>query len=380
MQIEEHYLHQLNRKYSSYLSHLIQGLPFEPIRLLGGKVRPSTTKELEEGVRSFTRFEKTADRPGWDVSWETWTSKKLGAQQWPSEVRVNTEADLLHLLRKEKEVARFHAVLHRLKNWNPQVLPWLAAQPQRVLELQEDWSGLCAVMDYFMQHDVAGKYVRSLPVPVHTKFIQQNSAVLLSLLKHLVPERFATAERDLEAALGLLRKPFLFPIRWLDIHLSDAITSGMEVIAVTPEALQVAGWPVKEVWVVENETNLYLLPPRPSGMALFAKGYALHHLRSIPLFHQSHVFYWGDLDEDGFQMLHQFRQHYPHTQSKLMDESTVQEHLEELRENRFRQPNQELSLTAAEWGAWKLLKERNGRIEQERIRLDWVMKCITRTS
>ncbi|RYF86204.1 MAG: hypothetical protein EOO03_12155, partial [Chitinophagaceae bacterium] len=297
---------------------------------------------------------------------------------WPSEVRVNTEADLLHLLKKEKEVARFHAVLHRLKNWNPQVLPWLAAQPQRVLEFQDDWLGLCAVVDYFLQHDVAGKYVRSLPVPVHTKFIQQHSAVLLSLLKHLAPERFATAERDLEIALGLLRKPFLFPIRWLDTHLSNVITSGMEVIAVTPEALQAAGWPVKEVWVVENETNLYLLPPRPGGMALFAKGYALHHLRSIPLFNQSRIFYWGDLDEDGFQMLHQFRQHYPHTQSLLMDEATVQEHLGELQIVRFRQPDQVFRFTPAEQGAWNLLKEQNGRIEQERIRLDWAMKHIAR--
>lgn len=379
MTIEEHYLQQLQRNYPRYLTTVIDGQPFEPIRLLGGKARPASTKELEEGVRSFTRFEKAAGRPGSEVSWETWTSKKLGAQQWPSEVRVSTESDLLYLLKKDKEMATFRVVLHQLKSWNPKVLSWLAAQPQRVLELQDDWPGLCAVVDYLLQHNVTGKYVRSLPVPVHTKFIQQHSAVLLSLLKHLAPERFSATERDLETTLGLMRKPILFPIRWLDANLAAAITSGMEVVAVAPEALQAAGWPVREVWIVENETNLYLLPARLGSVALFAKGYALHHLRNIPFFHQSRILYWGDLDEDGFQMLHQFRQHYPYTQSLLMDETTVQEHLSELQVVRFRQPNQVLQLTPAEQGAWNLLKERNGRIEQERIRLDWVIEKVAET-
>jgi hypothetical protein len=83
----------------------------------------------------------------------------------------------------------------------------------------------------------------------------------------------------------------------------------------------------------------------------------LHHLSNIPVFNQSWIFYWGALDEDGFQMQHHFRQHYPHTQSLLMDEDTVQEHLGELQEARSRQPDQVLQRTPAEQATWNLLKE-----------------------
>lgn len=379
MMIEEHYLNQLKRRYKGYLSALVAGAPFEPIRLIGGKAKPSTTKELEESVRSFLRFQKTPDNPGWEINWENWTSKKLGVQQWPSEVVVTTETDMLYLLKKEKEVANFRNILQQLTSWNPKTLSWLSDHPERVLELKDKWKGICAVLDYLLQHDVSGRFIRSLPVPVHTKFIQQNSTLILALLKHLAPDRFTEEGKDLEDLLGLLRKPLLFPMRWLDISLARPHTAGMELIGVSSSILQSVSWPVKEIWLVENETNLYLLPYRPDAMALFARGNALPLLRNIPLFQQCRLLYWGDLDEDGFLMLHRFRQMYPHAESLLMNEATVKEHLNEIHTIQYRNLQIDLNLTPTERNACNILKERQGRIEQEQIRQDWMLAQIEMT-
>ena len=374
--IEQHYLDQLQKYYPRYLSTLIEGIPFTPVVLKGGKAKPTTTKELEQGIASFLRHQKSGNNPGWEISWETWQSKKLGNQQWPASVAVTTEADMLYLLRKEKEVAQFRKLLQQLLQWSNDIASWLAAKPLRVLEYANRWPGICAVVNYLLQHDVRGQYIRSLPVPVHTKFIQQNSAIILSMLRHLAPDRFAADAKDLEGALGLRHKPVLCTLRWLDSVLAASHTSGMEVVGVTSEALRQVQWPVREVWVVENETNLYLLPSRSGAMALFGKGYALHDLQGIPMLQQSRLLYWGDLDEDGFRMLHQFRQLYPHTESLLMDEATVQAHAGEIQAITLRFPDQEMNLTASEKAAWQLLWARSGRIEQEQIRQDWLLETL----
>ncbi|RYY90333.1 MAG: hypothetical protein EOO15_02985 [Chitinophagaceae bacterium] len=374
--IEQQYLTQLQKLYPVYLSRLIEGVPYEPIFLRGGKNKPATTKELEAGIRSFLLHQKGNGKPGWEISWETWQSKKLGDQEWPVSVAVTTEGDYLHLLGKEKEVYRFREVLLKLKEWNSSITSWLAEKPQRVLELKDQWVGICAVVDYLLRQDVSGKYIRSLPVPVHTKFIQQNSAAILSLLKHMAPARFSNDAKDLKLALGLQKKPVLCTLRWLDGSLAQKHASGLEVMGAPAEALRNVQWQVEEAWVVENETNLYLIPPREKAIALFGKGYALHDLKAIPMLQKCRILYWGDLDEDGFRMLHQFRQLYPQTESLLMDAPTVLEHADDIHQVVLCHPEAKLDLTSEEKEAWDLLKSKSGRIEQEKVRQDWMLKKI----
>jgi hypothetical protein len=67
-------------------------------------------------------------------------------------------------------------------------------------------------------------------------------------------------------------------------------------------------WDIRRVILVENETNLYLLPAMPFTLAVFSSGKALHLLGEIGLFGALALYYWGDLDEEGFIMLN-----YDHT-------------------------------------------------------------------
>jgi hypothetical protein len=376
--IETQYFLQLEKVYPAFLSGIIRGDGFAPVTLRGGKNKPTTPAELHNAIAAFLRHEKKADQSGWEISWERWQSKTLGLQEWPSSVVVGSEADFVYLLKKEKEVALFRAVVKELLCWNPAIRTWLAERPQRVQALKDEWKGICTVVDYLLQHDVTGYYIRSLPVPVHTKFIQQNKAVIFSLLQHLDGERFPVGESSLEKALGLQEKPVLYSLRWLDPSLAERYSSGMPVIGVTPTALQAVNWPVGEVWLVENETNLYLLPERQNAMALCSKGYALRLLKEIPFFGSARLLYWGDLDEDGYLMLDQVRGYYPHVQSVLMDEATVAFHQGEMQEVPFRGMRMDLRLKAGEAAGYALLMERGGRIEQEQLQQAFVQGRLGR--
>lgn len=378
MKIEEFYLSQLQKYYHSFLSNLIQGKEFEVIKLWGGKKKPTSTKQLHELIASFQLYEKNPGKLGWVIEWEIWRSRLVGVQQWPTTIIVNSEADFLFLLKKEEEVTIFRKVAQQILNWNPSIRPWLVARPQKVLELEKEWGGICAVVDYILRNEVRSYYLRSLPVPVHTKFIQQHKATLLSLLQHFDSLRFAASETNFEKALLLQEKPALHTTRWLDTDLATCYTSSIDVFGISPLALQKVDWVVEEIWVVENETNVFLLPKRKKTMAIFSKGYALHQFKNIPLFQKAKLIYWGDLDEDGFIMLHQFRQYYPHVRSAFMDETTVLCHMAEMSKIPFRRKLFDLQLLPNEAAAYKLLMEFEGRIEQEQLQQQFIQAYLDR--
>jgi hypothetical protein len=219
--------------------------------------------------------------------------------------------------------------------------------------------------------------MRSLPVPVHTKFIKENEGIILSLLKHLVPGKFTEECAALDVALNLQKKPFIYPMRWLDPLLADQYSHGMEVLGVTSEGLKKLSWEIQAICMVENETNLYLLPQVKGMMAICSWGKALSLLREVPLLQQTKLFYWGDLDDEGFHMLNSFRHHYRHVQSLLMDKATVQFHTAEMSIQTAPYRNAELSyLFEAEQEAYNTLSATNGRIEQEKLQQQYIQQAL----
>ncbi|MBS1605439.1 MAG: hypothetical protein JST42_22435, partial [Bacteroidetes bacterium] len=263
-----------------------------------------------------------------------------------------------------------------LMSWNNGIIRWLLDHPLDVLKYSGDWKGIMAVVDFFLAEDASPYYIRNLPVPVHTKFVDKHASLILSILQLLDPEKFPPEVKNLEAAAGLRKKPHLYPIRWLDAMLAKNCTAGLEVLALPFSTLQNAAWKVEELWVVENETNLYLLPERKNALAVFAKGYALHRLKDIPFFSAARIFYWGDLDEDGYIMLEQFRRYYPHTTSLLMDEKTVLDHIEQIESIHYRYCRPSLQLHPSELAGYHLLLNKQGRIEQEKLQMVYVQRRI----
>lgn len=375
--IDTPYILQLKKQYKGYLKNVILGKAFEPLVLRGGKDRPQRYEELDRQVRLFQQFEKGIHPQGWSIEWEDWTSKKVGKQLWPSVIKVDTEEDYLFLIDKQEESGLFKEQLERLCGWKPGVRDFLYHKPEKVLELKDKWTGICGVIDYLLTNDVAGMYLRSLVVPVHTKFIEEHKGIILDLLKYFDSTRFPVEAKDMEEELGLNKYPYLFEARWLDNELAAKYTAGMKTFAVEASYLGQVQWIINRIILVENKANLYQLPPMPGTFAIFSSGKALHLLKEIELFRKPAIFYWGDLDEEGFNMLHHFRSFYPHTKSLMMDEEIVIHHFEEKgTQHKYKQEPGNM-LSTSEQAAFNRLKEVNGRIEQEKLQLSYVMEKLS---
>lgn len=375
--MHELYIAQLQKSYTPYLQDLVNGRPFEPITLRGGKKKPETTVELHQAIRSFQKYEKQAGKNGWVIKWQQWTSKKLGKQQWPATIEVATEDDFLYLINKRNEAGLFKAQLDTILHWRPAMQSWLAGRPGKVLELRQEWPKIFSVVDYLLHNKVDEFFLRSVPVPVHTKFLEQHKRGIYSILHCLDKSSFPIADADLEHALSLQKKPFLFPVRWLDGGLAVQLSAGMQVFAVPADYLKTQSWQPEKVILVENETNLYTLPPVNGCVAICSYGQALHLLKEIEFLKYTRLYYWGDMDERGFCMLNDMRGYYPHVESLFMDVDTLGFHKDDVYDKQEKYKGRELSLLQThERAAYEQLIAGNMWLEQERLQQEFVLRKL----
>jgi hypothetical protein len=232
-------------------------------------------------------------------------------------------------------------------------------------------------LDYLLQNNVQGKLIREISIPADTKFLEKNERILLQLLKFLSPERGHPEAKTLQEYLELGDFPNIRSMCWMDQQMAEKYTGSTIHFALNLSEWSKLTWEIDEVLLVENLTSLYSLPPRKKALAIFSKGFDLHRLKDIPSLHQARLYYWGDLDEHGYIMLSRMRELYPKVQSVLMDMHTLQQHIQHLHHIPFEGKERPRQLTKAEQEVYDFLEQNNGRIEQERIRYDYLIQYIS---
>jgi hypothetical protein len=366
---------QLEKKYQAHLKAIIVSESIFPIKLIGGKDNPTNSVDLSDGIAYFLSNEKWVDKKGWTIKWKNIKVNKK-TEEWPAQIFIETEEDLLFLLKKEKEMAKFKQILQQLVAWNPAIQEGLVRYSNDIIQKEKAWKDICMVVDHLLLHDVSEYYLRNLPISVHSKFMEQHKSIIISFLKHLAPERFTSESKDLSEVLGLKLKQHLFPVKWLDDALAKTYNIDLEIMGISLSGLQELDNNVKEIWLVENETNLYLVPKRKNALAICSRGFAVNLLKGIPLFEKVKLLYWGDLDMHGFTILHQCRAIYQHVTSVMMDVETITFHQSEyqLIDVKIICSNLPL-LHPHEMEAFERLYP-NGRIEQEKLNQEYISQYI----
>jgi len=227
---------------------------------------------------------------------------------------------------------------------------------------------------YFKQNPKPSLYIRELPIRVHTKFIERNQSVIKELLDILISEHINKEEKQFEKRFNLKYAEPQIRFKVLDKTISNRFFSGLDDIAIPVSQFESLNLPIKKVLVVENKTTLYTtltLPKMNETIAIFGSGYSVYNLKNVNWFGGLELLYWGDIDAQGFEILSQFRNYFPQTQSVLMDKDTF----EKFFENDKGTPTNvstKLNLTDKEQQLYDTLKTNNWRLEQEKISFNYV--------
>nr|WP_255516193.1 DUF2220 domain-containing protein [cf. Phormidesmis sp. LEGE 11477] len=129
-------------------------------------------------------------------------------------------------------------------------------------------------------------------------------------------------------------------------------------------------------FITENMMPFLTLPALADGIAILGAGYAVNRLKLANWLLSCRIFYWGDLDSAGFDILSQVRTHFPQTQSILMDLKTYQTFRDFEVPDRKATVETSLNLRAEEQALYLKLAMNKRRLEQERISQDYVNRIL----
>ncbi|GHV07970.1 hypothetical protein FACS1894160_1480 [Bacteroidia bacterium] len=365
--------------YREYLQSVVSGEIFFPKILRSNKSVSSDFNEMRKELAEVIEYSKDRKGFGYTIIYKQINTRNHGTQSLPEEISFQTEADFLKYLHKEKEVATFRINTQVILSRFHELKDWITKYPQKVIDNQEDWEGILKVCTYFKDNPVPNLYIRELPIQVHTKFVENNKLIIKELLDILIVDFVKPEETNFEKRFNLKFAEPLVRFRILDTNIAQTYFSGIDDLSVPISQFEKLNLPIKNVLIVENKTNLLTialtLPELEKTIVIFGSGYKVENLKNVDWFKQTRLFYWGDLDAQGFEILSQFRVYFSHVKSILMDKQTF----EKFFENDKGTPSKitiKLNLTDEEQKLYELLKANNWRLEQEKILQRYVNEII----
>lgn len=326
------------------------------------------------GIERLYRGSSERIGPGYSLEFREVDTRREGRQTVVGRIFFRTREDYLAFLGKEREHADYLAEAGRVLARLPGLEGWIREKPLQFIAHLGEWDGLVRVCEHFLLHPRPGCYLRQLPIPVHTKFIEEHRGILQVLLDLLLPPSSVNPDRpDFEGRYFLKSPESLVRLRFLDPALA---VGGLEDLTVPLSRFEAMGVSCRTVFVVENLMTFLAFPGVAEAVCIWGSGFQAGRLGGAPWLQGPRLLYWGDLDRAGFEILARLRRVLPRVESMLMDRATW------LRYERFAVPDGggrptpdgttaslEALLTSHELALYATLRQEpaRGRLEQERV-------------
>lgn len=367
------------------LQSAITGEPFFPKTIDRiGKVQPTHIiqrfEELQKEIETLNRHSKNQNGIGYLIKMKEQHFRRTGIHDLPDTIVFETLNDYLHFTGKKKEWNIFLSNYENISKSIPQLSEWAIPYCLWLTDEQINWNDILKVCHYFLGNPRPNLYLRQLPIAVHTKFIEDHVTIIQSLLDFLIRGHVRNSSQKRFAERYFLRydQP-LIRMRVLDQDLK--YFGDFTDLSIPLLGFEKLNLPVKNILITENKMNFLTLPSAASTIAIWSGGgFNISYLRNAVWLSEKNIFYWGDMDEHGFQILHQLRSYYPRTKSIMMDYKTFECFIEFAAAGSRNKSEHLTLLNEEESKLFNHLKsiEKN-RLEQEKIPQVYVDECIKRT-
>ncbi len=233
-----------------------------------------------------------------------------------------------------------------------------------------DLRSLISVCDYLRLNPRPNCFVRELPVPVSTKLIEQHVRLLASWLDLLLPPESIDATfdwQDFERRYGFKYFENHLMIRALDREVAEQLRFPFQEISLPVQSIAKLSPDHLKVLIVENKTTLAALPALRGFLAMGGLGFGIRQISEVSWLKHVPVFYWGDIDVQGFQILSMIRNDLSHVGSVLMDIQTLERYRRFVVEGSSSGEAIPRCLDRDEMEAYEICVKQNVRLEQEKI-------------
>lgn len=379
------------RKYKDFLRYeidLLFGKPEESffpltIRADTGSVNDDLLQRQKD-LQSLITKSKNKTGSGYALELETVQSRKNGEQTSISRILFETKEDFLSFINENKTYKRFLNALELIKEnklfSNDKLCEWSKLHLNDLLSEPENshyWFDICLCAEWLNKNQDSKLYIREIPLPVHTKFIEQNSKLIQSLTEK------SDSILSFEETFGLKTKPCSVRFRSLSEKVSLPFsTTNLSECQIPIKDIENLDKDfsnqIKNIFIVENEMVYLTFPKISDSICIWGHGYTVNSLNNVEWFNSKKIYYFGDLDEHGFDILSSYRRFYPNIQSFCMEKSDWNKHLQyavvgkKLESSRIPE-----NLIAEEKEVFQIIRNSTqNRIEQERISVSYIQEKL----
>lgn len=338
------------------------------------KISGTNFSELKDAILPLYKHSKEAKGKGYTVEWREKTIDGT-KQKMPAKIYFESFSDYLFYTKK---IADYSVILNSFNVLTasfPTLSEWAKDNVPFLLNEAGNLPDLIKVCNYFSKNKPPHNlYLRELPIEVHSKFIEDNTAVLKKLLDILLPPDWINKNETSFSGRYYIKKPNVYAqIRILDESLKHAV--GFDELALTIDDSALLNWQPEKVFIIENRACFLSFPKVKNTVAIFGEGFKSRVSKHIPWLAKAELYCWFDLDAAGFEMLNIIRQYYPEAKSFLMDEKTYNLFNRFSVTSTYRKLLLE-KLNDAELKLYGFLQTNNKRLEQERITNTYILEQL----
>lgn len=315
------------------------------------------------------------------INYKDFHFKLLSTQKLPIEIVFQTENELLKFIDKKAEFDRFVDIYEKTMQIFPQLEALMNQKPFLFLECEIILERVFLVCSFFMENPKPNIYLRELSISgIDTKFVEQNKKIVDTFLSILLDENNFEKDRTKLSNYGFEKKYHLkYPLPLVRFRILDEALNicALSDLSVTIEEFKRVNVAAKNVFIVENKKTMLSFIDVKESIVIFGGGYGVEILKDVDWLSKKNIFYWGDIDSDGFAILSMLRGYFPKTVSIFMDKKTIDQFVEySVLQEQLPLKMELCNLTEEEANIYNSLQD-GFRLEQERIHISYIKEKIS---
>ena len=378
---------QLKKKadslYFTFLISYIEGVNIFPKSIPSDKKIPDNFSEYRELLANLVKNSKNNKGYGYSIVFDKVNTKKYGEQDTVKDIIFNDFIDFLKFIGKYIEFEKFKKDITSIRNSFNDMDSWLKANIKTIIENSGKWENIIKVCHYFKENPRPNLYIRELPINgIDTKFIENNKECLKKILDYLLEDFVNYEFSDFERRFNLKYHEPMIRIRILDKDLIPNNYPMLNDLEIPISVFEKINFKCQNVFIVENKYNhsnifnFLTFPQVENSIVIFGSGYKVEIISKTQWLKDKNIFYWGDIDIHGFDILARLRYFLPQTISIMMDFVTLNTFNQFIVNDKNNLDKIPLDLKKEELEIFKYISENGLRLEQERISQDYVNQFL----